>query len=99
MNWTLDKFLITFLVLILVRVVHCFSWFSGIEMVTEGVLLTCCLSTRFFTPSMTNWEPVFITLENSLWGGGEIDEEKPGREERQDGGKQEAEGRRTGLGW
>ena len=38
----------------------------------EAVLLTCCLSTRFFTPSMTNWEPVFITLENSLQGRWEL---------------------------
>lgn len=35
-------------------------------MAGETIPLTCCLSTRFFTPSMTNWEPVFITLENSL---------------------------------
>lgn len=33
--------------------------------------LTCCFSTRFFTPSITNWEPVFITLENRLVGGRE----------------------------
>lgn len=32
----------------------------------SGAGLTCCFTTRFFTPSMTSWEPVFITLENSL---------------------------------
>lgn len=32
----------------------------------SGAELTCCFTTRFFTPSMTSWEPVFITLENSL---------------------------------
>lgn len=37
--------------------------------------LTCCFSTRFFTPSITNWEPVFITLENRLVGGEREEEE------------------------
>lgn len=45
--------------------------------------LTCCFSTRFFTPSITNWEPVFITLEKRLVG------EREGK-----GG-----GGRPGLGW
>lgn len=28
--------------------------------------LTCCFSTKFFTPSITNCDPVFITRENRL---------------------------------
>lgn len=49
--------------------------------------LTCCFSTRFFTPSITNWEPVFITLENRLVGG---ERERRRRRRRR---------RRPGLGW
>lgn len=33
---------------------------------TSGFILTCCFKTRFFTPSITNCEPVFITLEKRL---------------------------------
>lgn len=28
--------------------------------------LTCCFSTKFFTPSITNCDPVFITSEKRL---------------------------------
>lgn len=43
--------------------------------------LTCCFSTRFFTPSITNWEPVFITLENSLGGRREKGKRESGERE------------------
>lgn len=44
--------------------------------------LTCCFRTRFFTPSITNWEPLFITLENSLVGGERGQGGGGGREDR-----------------